>query len=119
MSSEKETAIAEHLLSLMDKKNVWELEILSSILNINSQDLFDFIKTLPMAFGLVVSGKKVYITPELFCDVEEEIKESFITWYQSTGPTAYKQSSLLSKEIMKEEKAPKTIIYLFKYLCFS
>ena len=61
MSSEKENAIAEQLLSLIDKKNVWELEILSSIININSQDLTDFIKKLPMAFGLAVSGKKVLI----------------------------------------------------------
>ncbi|MHA1201014.1 MAG: hypothetical protein ACTSQ4_00660 [Candidatus Heimdallarchaeaceae archaeon] len=106
MSSEKETAIAEQLLSLIDKKNVWELEILSSIININSKDLADFIKELPMAFGLVISsGKKVYITPELVRDVKAEIKDTFISWYQSTRPGTYTQYSLLSKEIIREDFA--------------
>ncbi|MCK5304147.1 MAG: hypothetical protein KAJ72_02785 [Candidatus Heimdallarchaeota archaeon] len=105
MSSEKEKAIAEQLLSLIDKKNVWELEILSSIINVNSQALTDFIKTLPMAFGLAVSGKKVFITPELVRDVTAEIKETFVSWYQSTGPRTYTQSSLLSKEIIREDFA--------------
>ncbi|MBY9002269.1 MAG: hypothetical protein KGD64_15220, partial [Candidatus Heimdallarchaeota archaeon] len=82
MSSEKENAIAEHLLSLIDKKNVWELEILASILNIDSKALFDFIRTLPMAFGLAVSGKKLFITPELTRDVNSEIREQFVSWYQ-------------------------------------
>lgn len=103
MSSEKENAIAKQLLSLIDKKNVWELEILSSIININSQNLADFIKELPMAFGLAISGKKVFITPELVRDVTDEIKKTFISWYQSTGPGAYTQSSLLSKEIIRED----------------
>ena len=105
MSSEKENAIAEQLLSLIDKKNVWELEILSSIININSQDLANFIKNLPMAFGLAVSGKKVYITPELIRDATEEVKEIFVSWYQSTEPGTYTQSSLLSKEIIQEDFA--------------
>ncbi len=105
MSSEKENAIADQLLSLIDKKNVWELEILSSIININSQDLNDFIKELPMAFGLAVSGKKVFITPDLVRDVKAEIKETFVSWYQSTGPGTYTQSSLLSKEIIREDFA--------------
>jgi len=105
MSSEKENTIAEQLLSLIDKKNVWELEILSSIININSQDLANFIKKLPMAFGLAVSGKKVYITPELVRDVTSEIKENFVSWYLSTGPETYTQSSLLSKEIISEDFA--------------
>ena len=103
MSSEREYAIAEQLISLIDKKNVWELEILSSIININSQDLADFITNLPMAFGLAISRKKVYITPELVRDVTDEIKENFVAWYLSTGPGSYTQSSLLSKEIIKED----------------
>ena len=105
MSSDKENTIAEQLLSLIDKKNVWELEILSSILNINSQNLADFIKELPMAFGLVISGKKIFITPELVRDVTAEIKKTFVSWHQSTGPGTYTQSSLLSKEIIREDFA--------------
>ncbi len=105
MSSEKENAIAEQFLSLIDKKNVWELEILSSIININSQNLADFIKDLPMAFGLAVSGKKVHITPELVRDVTSEIKDTFVSWYQSTVPGTYTQSSLLSNEIIREDFA--------------
>ncbi|MHA1737078.1 MAG: hypothetical protein ACTSWD_00735 [Candidatus Heimdallarchaeota archaeon] len=58
-----------------------------------------------MAFGLATSRKKVYITPELVRDVTDEIKENFVAWYQSTGPGLYTQSSLLSKEIIKEDFA--------------
>ena len=105
MSSDKEASKAEHLLSLIDKKNVWEIEILSSILNLDSQAFTAFVKKLPMAFGLAVSGKKLFITPELVRDVKEEIKEQFVSWHQTAGPGSYSQSSLLSIDIIKEDYA--------------
>ncbi|MHA1687461.1 MAG: hypothetical protein ACTSYD_13845, partial [Candidatus Heimdallarchaeaceae archaeon] len=65
MSEDTKTTIADHFLSLIEKKNIWGLEIISSIINIDSIALAAFIKTLPMAYGLYVQGDKLSITPEL------------------------------------------------------
>ncbi|MCG3219859.1 MAG: hypothetical protein H7641_00635, partial [Candidatus Heimdallarchaeota archaeon] len=104
MSSEKETSMAEHLLSLMEKKNIWDLDIISSILNIDPIALSDFIKTLPMAYGLSIFNKKISVTIELVRDVEEEIKSSFVNWYQRTEPDAYSQKKLAPTDILSDEQ---------------
>ncbi len=91
MSSNVEFSLAEHFLSLIDKKTIWELDMICSILNINVEDFTNFINKFPMAYGLSVQGKKLYITPELVGDVVDEIKKSFIEWYQRIAPDGYSQ----------------------------
>ncbi|MHA1222328.1 MAG: hypothetical protein ACTSSG_09715 [Candidatus Heimdallarchaeaceae archaeon] len=91
MSEDTKTTIADHFLSLIEKKNIWGLEIISSIINIDSIALAAFIKTLPMAYGLYVQGDKLSITPELVRDVKEELKEIFMKWYETTAPDKYSQ----------------------------
>ncbi|NPD87639.1 MAG: hypothetical protein HGN29_02880 [Asgard group archaeon] len=104
MNVERETEIAEHLLSLMKKKNIWDLDIISSILNINPLELSNFIKTLPMAYGLSILNKKISVTIELVRDVEEEIKSSFINWYQRTVPDAYSRIKLAPTDILSDKQ---------------
>ncbi|MHA2255360.1 MAG: hypothetical protein ACXAAM_04760 [Candidatus Heimdallarchaeaceae archaeon] len=104
MSTEKESSMAEHLLSLMEKKNIWDLDIISSILNIDPLALSDFIKTLPMAYGLSILNKKISVTIELVRDVETEIKDSFANWYQRTVPDAYSQKKLAPTDILSDEE---------------
>ncbi|MCE7742938.1 MAG: hypothetical protein GOP50_10825 [Candidatus Heimdallarchaeota archaeon] len=101
MSTEKEEKIAEHLFSLIDKKSIWELEIFSSILNIHPEDLAGFIKQFPMAYGLSIQGKRLYITHELVRDVLDEVKLKFIEWYQRVAPREYSQAKR-TEEIRKE-----------------
>lgn len=104
MSSEKEAIMADHLLSLMEKKNVWDLDIISSILNIDPIGLSDFIKTLPMAYGLSILNKKISVTIELVRDAKEEIKKSFINWHQRTEPDSYSQKKLTPTDILSDEQ---------------
>lgn len=104
MSTEKETSMADHLLSLMEKKNIWDLDIISSILNIDPLALSDFIKTLPMAYGLSIFNKKISVTIELVRDVKTEIKDSFVNWYQRTVPDAYSQKKLAPTDILSDEQ---------------
>lgn len=101
MSTEKEEKIAKHLFSLIDKKSIWELEIFSSILNIHPEDLAGFIKQFPMAYGLSIQGKRLYITHELVRDVLDEVKLKFIEWYQRVAPREYSQAKR-TEEIRKE-----------------
>ena len=109
MTVEKETKIAEHLLSLMEKKNVWDLDIISSILNIDPIALSDFIKTLPMAYGLSILNKRISVTIELVRDVKEEIRSSFVNWYQRTVPDAYSQKKLVPTDILSDEQRKQII----------
>ena len=101
MNSGIEESVADHLLALIDKKSIWELEIISSILNIHPEDLAEFIQQFPMAFGLSIQGKRFYITHELVRDVLGEVRSRFIEWYQSTGPRRYSQLKRV-EEIKKE-----------------
>ncbi|MHA1198426.1 MAG: hypothetical protein ACTSQF_03645 [Candidatus Heimdallarchaeaceae archaeon] len=101
MSIENEETIAEHFLSLIDKKSIWELEIISSILNIHPEDLAGFIKQFPMAYGLSIQGKRFYITHELVRDVLEEVKQKFIDWYQRVAPRGYSQAKR-TEELKKD-----------------
>ena len=101
MNTEKEESIAEHFLSLIDKKSIWELEIISSILNIHPEDLAEFIDQFPMAYGLSIQGKRLYVTQELVHDVLDEVKQRFIDWYQSFAPREYSQARR-AEEIKKE-----------------
>ena len=109
MSSEKEAKMAEHLLSLMEKKNIWDLDIISSILNIDPIELSNFIKTLPMAYGLSIYNKKISVTIELVRDVIDEIKSSFINWYQKTEPDSYSQKKLAPTDILSDEERKQII----------
>ncbi len=102
MSMEKEKSLAEHLLSLIEKKNVWDLDILSSIIDIDSTALSNFIKTLPMAYGLSIYEKKVSITPELVIDAKEEIKNNFINWHQNTEPDSFSKVQTQKSEVTKD-----------------
>jgi hypothetical protein len=104
MSSEKESMMADHLLSLMEKKNVWDLDILSSIVNIDPIGLSDFVKTLPMAYGLSIYNKKISVTIELVRDAKEEIKKSFINWHQKTEPDSYSSKKLVPTEMLSDEQ---------------
>ncbi len=101
MNTEKEESIAEHFLSLIDKKSIWELEIISSILNIHPEDLAEFVQQFPMAYGLSIQGKRLYVTHELVIDVLDEVKQRFIDWYQSFAPREYSQAKR-AEEIKKE-----------------
>jgi len=101
MNSGIEESIADHLLALIDKKSIWELEIISSILNIHPDDLTEFIQQFPMAYGLSIQGKRFYITHELVFDVLDEVKAKFIAWYQSKSPRRYSQLKRV-EEIKKE-----------------
>ncbi len=103
MSTEKEVSMAEHLLSLVEKKDIWDLEIISSILNIDPKALASYVKTLPMAYGLSTSGKRLYVTPELVKDVKDEVKSSFINWYQKTEPDSFSQKQLVSVDSSQDE----------------
>ena len=91
MSSNDEFSLAEHFLSLIDKKTIWELDMICSILNINVDDFTTFISKFPMAYGLSIQSKRFYITPELVSDAVEEIKKSFVEWYQRIAPDGYSQ----------------------------
>ena len=102
MSMEKEKSLVEHLLSLIEKKNVWDLDILSSIIDIDPTALSNFIKTLPMAYGLSIYEKKVTITPELVVDAKEEIKDKFITWHQNTEPDSFSKAQSQKSEVTRE-----------------
>jgi hypothetical protein len=104
MSSEKESMMVDHLLSLMEKKNVWDLDILSSIIDIDPIGLSDFIKTLPMAYGLSIYNKKISVTIELVRDVKEEIKKSFINWHQKTEPDSYSSKKLAPTDMLSDEQ---------------
>jgi len=101
MSMDKATSLAEHLLSLIEKKNVWDLDILSSIIDIDPTALSNFIKTLPMAYGLSIYGKKVSITPELVVDAKEEIKNHFINWHQNTEPNSFSKTQAQKSDVTK------------------
>ena len=46
-----------------------------------------------MAYGISIQRKRLYITPELVRDVVDEVKESFILWYQRTAPSGHSQVS--------------------------
>ena len=91
MNADIEESIADHFLSLIEKKSIWDLEIISSILNIHPDDLSSFISKFPMAYGLSIQKKRFYITYELVRDVLDEVKSEFINWYQSTAPRTYSQ----------------------------
>ncbi len=101
MSIDRETSIAKHFLSLIEKKTIWELEIIASILNIHPDDFANYIEQFPMAYGLSIQKKRFYIIPELVQDVLDEVKTSFIEWYQRTAPRAYSQAKRV-EEIRKE-----------------
>ncbi len=101
MSTDKEESIAEHFISLIYKKSIWELDILSSILNLHPEDLSGFIQQFPMAYGLSIQGKRFYITHELVLDVLDEVKKKFIQWYQSVAPREYSQTNRF-EEIKRE-----------------
>ncbi len=103
MSLDDESSLAEHFLSLIDKKTIWELDMICSILNINVEDFTGFINKFPMAYGLSVQGKKFYITPELVNDAIEEIKQSFVDWYQRIAPDGFSQVVQASIQKRSEE----------------
>ncbi len=114
MNAEKEAGMAEHLLSLIEKKNIWDIDIISSILDIDPNALVSYVKTLPMAYGISISGSRLSITYELVKDVKEEIKSSFIDWYQRTVPNSFSQKQTVStdaqqdsykKQILEEKRA--------------
>ncbi len=84
MNDEKENLRANHFFELIQKKNVWEFESFCTILNIDSYEFSFFVKSLPMAYGLVLRANRLYITPELTIDVEVELKTNFIEWLVNT-----------------------------------
>ena len=109
MNAEKEIGIAEHLLSLIEKKNIWDLDIISSILDIDPNALIEYVKTLPMAYGISISGSRLSITYELVKDVREEIKDSFVNWYQRTAPNSFSQKQMVSGDIQQDDYKKKIL----------
>jgi len=109
MDAEKEVGIAEHLLSLIEKKNIWDLDIISSILDIDPNALLKYVKTLPMAYGISISGSRLSITYELVRDVKEEIKTSFINWYQRTVPDSFSQKQMISSDVQQDDYKKKIL----------
>ncbi|MHA2357433.1 MAG: hypothetical protein ACXABK_01520 [Candidatus Heimdallarchaeaceae archaeon] len=109
MSVDKEATMVNHLLSLLKKKNIWDLEIISSIVDIEPIALSDFLKTLPMAYGVSIYNKKISITHELVTDAEDEIRKSFVNWYQRTVPDGFSQKELVPKTILTDEQRKQII----------
>ena len=109
MNAEKEIGIAEHLLSLIAKKNIWDLDIISSILDIDTNSLIAYVKTLPMAYGISLSGSRLSITYELVKDVKQEIKDSFVNWYQRTAPSSFSQKKMVSSDVHQDEYKKKIL----------
>ena len=109
MDAEREAGIAEHFLSLIEKKNIWDLDIISSILDIDTNALSEYVKTLPMAYGITISGSRLSITYELVKDVKDEIKTSFINWYQRTVPDSFSQKQMIPSEVQQDEYKKKLL----------
>ncbi|MHA1685532.1 MAG: hypothetical protein ACTSYD_03890 [Candidatus Heimdallarchaeaceae archaeon] len=78
--------VARHFIKLLDKKNVWDLDQLCSILNIESIEFAFFVKSLPMAYGLSLAKHRIYVTHELVKDAKNEIAKLFQEWLETTQP---------------------------------